>query len=108
MRKLVSADDQNGAKDALDQASGGGNAPLAADDALEVDVGIEHLARRWADRVALQQDLLEADRQRQAEAQDEQQDDHAQNAGQGDVPQALPSSGAVHDGSFIERSLNVQ
>ena len=55
----------------------GGDPPLAADDALVVDVGIQHLAGRWPDGVALQQDLLEADRQDQAEAQDQQQDGHA-------------------------------
>ena len=64
----------SGADDALDQASRGGDTPLTADDALEVDVRVEHLTRRRTDRVALEQDLLEADRQDQAEAQDEQQD----------------------------------
>ena len=44
-------------------------------DAVVVDVGVEDLADVPADRLLLQDDLLEADGQRVAEPQDEQQDD---------------------------------
>ena len=58
---LFAADDQDRAEDALDQARGSGDTPLPADDALEVDVRVQHFTCRGANRVALQQDLLEAD-----------------------------------------------
>src|SRR5579859_6514864 len=77
VREFIGSDDEEGADDALDQASRGRDAPLTADDALEVDVRIEHLACCWTDRVALEQDLLETDRQDQAQTQDQQQDDDA-------------------------------
>src|SRR5919199_3415553 len=60
MREFVRGNDERGADDALDQTRGGGDAPLTADDALEVHVRVQHLTRRRTYRVALQQDLLEA------------------------------------------------
>src|SRR3954454_25015561 len=108
MREFIRGDDQASADDALDQASRGGHTPLSADDALEVDVGVEHLTRGGADGVALEQDLLEADAQDQAQAQDEQQDNHAHDAGERHVPQPLPTTRAVHDRRFVERGIDVQ
>src|SRR5215470_5947695 len=67
--ELVGRDHEAGADDALDQARCRGHTPLPADDALEVDVGVEHFARCRADRVTLEQDLLEANRQDPEEAQ---------------------------------------
>ena len=67
------------------------HAPVAAEDAVVVDVGVEHLAGVQADRLLLQDDLLEADGQRVAEPQDQQQDDDAAQARQGDVPQLPPA-----------------
>src|SRR5438045_3099744 len=108
MRKFVGADDEQGADDAFDQASRGGDAPLAADDAFEVDVGVEDFAGGGTDRVALQQNLLEVAGQRQTKTQDQQQDGDAENAGDGDVPQARPAASAVNDGSLVQRGLDVQ
>ena len=108
MGELVGGDDQHRPDDALDQAGRGRYAPLSADDALEIDVRIEHLTGCWADRVALEQNLLEADCESQAQAQDEQQDHHAEYPRQGDVPQPLPASGAVHHRGLIQGGFDVQ
>ena len=47
----------------LEQAGGGAEAALLRDDGLVVDERVEHLGRLPADRVALQDELLEADGQ---------------------------------------------
>ena len=62
VRELVRPQDEREADDALDQAGRGGEAPVAVDDALVVDVGVEDLGGVGPDRVALQDDLLEARR----------------------------------------------
>src|SRR5919199_1791849 len=108
VREFVGSDHQGGADDALDQTRGGGDAPLTADDALEIHVGVQHLTRRRAYRVALQQDLLEAHRQDQPEPQDQQQHRHAQDAWQGDAPQPLPPSRPVDNRCLVQGGVDVQ
>ncbi|MFF4796575.1 hypothetical protein ACFY2M_44835 [Streptomyces sp. NPDC001276] len=81
MRELVGEDDHDEADDALHQTGGGGHAPVAVDDAMEVDVGVEDFGGVPAEVVALEEDLLEADRQDVAEAQAEQRDHHGSDAG---------------------------
>ena len=108
MRELVGADHQRRADDAFDQPRGSGDTPLTTDDAGEVHVRVQHLARRRADGGALEQNLLEAHRQDQPQAQDEQQHRDAQQARQGNAPQSLPASGPVDDRGLVERRVDAQ
>src|SRR5919197_640698 len=102
MREFVGCYDQSSADDAFDQARGRGDTPLTTDDALEVHVRVQDLTRRRTDRVALEQNLLESDRQDQAEPQDKQQHGDPQNAWQCNAPQPLPASGAIDDRGLIQ------
>src|SRR5690625_7360591 len=90
MRELVRAQHQDHADHSLQESGGSGVAPVAVLHARVIDEGVQDLSAARADGIPLQDQLLEADGQRIAEIQDQQQHDHRPHPRQGDVPDPAP------------------
>src|SRR5690625_3628396 len=104
--ELVGTQDQRDADDALDQSDRRGHPPVPADHSAVVDVRVEHFGLLESDSVLLQQDLFEADGERGAELENEQEDHHALESGKGDVQHLSPAARAVHRSCFIKLGID--
>ena len=102
----VGADNQEQPDDAFEDANSHSHAQVPPEDAVGIDIGVEHLPDVEYQRVDHEKHLLEVDADDPAQPQDQQHHDDVPNGRQGHAEDLPPSAGAVDSCRLVQFGRN--